>query len=203
MSNSEVVGITGGIGTGKSFVASIIRSLGFMVLDSDQIAHRILTCDQNAIDKLCHFFGEGIVKKDGAIDRKALGTLVFGHPDQLEKLNKILDPFLRQTILAELKSAPKPVFIEIPLLYELHYENYVDQVIVVFADDRIALDRIQKRDHLDFATANKKLCAQLPIKEKIKRTKYIVDTTQSNVLEQVIAILQKIDLMKEDKSEMS
>lgn len=144
MSNSEVVGITGGIGTGKSFVASIIRSLGFMVLDSDQIAHRILTCDQNAIDKLCHFFGEGIVKKDGAIDRKALGTLVFGHPDQLEKLNKILDPFLRQTILAELKSAPKPVFIEIPLLYELHYENYVDQVIVVFADDRIALDEFKK-----------------------------------------------------------
>ncbi|BDR56393.1 dephospho-CoA kinase [Xylocopilactobacillus apis] len=198
MSNSQIIGITGGIGTGKSYVGNIIRSLGFLVLDSDKIAHDVLN-ENKVIEIIENNFGAEVLTENGLINRKALGNIVFKNSLKLSLLNHLLDPYLRSAIINQLKVASKPVFIEIQLLYEQHYEEYLDQVIVIYADNQTAANRIQERDHVNLDFAKKKISSQMPISEKIKKADYVIDTTKNNVKEQVIDFLNKIDLLKVNK----
>lgn len=198
MPANKVIGLTGGIGTGKSFVGNILTSLGFLVIDADQVAHEILDYDQRAILSLKKFFGEQIITKTGSVDRSILGSIVFNDHNELAKLNETLEPYIRKAIIKRIETAPKPLFFEIQLLFERNYDQYVDQVIVVYADNDTAAKRIQQRDKVDLKTAQLKILSQMPIEEKVEKADYLIDTTKVNVREQIGSVLKQIGLYKED-----
>lgn len=195
MSSPQIIGITGGIGTGKTFVCKIIANYGFSVLNSDKIAHQVLNKNKQVIDIVKKNFGTQVIAADGSIDRKKLGQIVFKDFSKLKILNHILDSYLKEAIFKEVQKAPKPVFIEIPLLYEQNYQSRLDQVIVVYADDLTAIKRIQKRDHIDKQFAIKKVKSQMSIRKKMKMTKYLINTADPQVQKQVHLILQELKLI--------
>lgn len=194
MSDSQVIGITGGIGTGKTYVCKIIAKMGFPVLNSDQIAHRVLRQNWQAIKAIKRHFGSQVITSDGVVNRQKLGLIVFQNPPELKILNQILAPYLRIAILDQINNAPKPVFIEIPLLYEQNYQNILDQVIVVYADNLTAAKRIQVRDQISKKMAINKIESQMPIEEKVKMTKYRIDTTKNQISEQIRSVLEDLRL---------
>lgn len=194
MSDSQVIGITGGIGTGKTYVCKIIAKMGFPVLNSDQIAHRVLRQNWQAIKAIKRHFGSQVITSDGVVNRQKLGLIVFQNPPELKILNQILTPYLRIAILDQINTAPKPVFIEIPLLYEQNYQNILDQVIVVYADNLTAAKRIQVRDQISKKMAINKIESQMPIEEKVKMTKYRIDTTKNQISEQIRSVLEDLRL---------
>lgn len=194
MSDSQVIGITGGIGTGKTYVCKIIAKMGFPVLNSDQIAHRVLRQNWQAIKAIKRHFGSQVITSDGVVNRQKLGLIVFQNPPELKILNQILAPYLRIAILDQINTAPKPVFIEIPLLYEQNYQNILDQVIVVYADNLTAAKRIQVRDQISKKMAINKIESQMPIEEKVKMTKYRIDTTKNQISEQIRSVLEDLRL---------
>lgn len=177
-----VLGLTGGIATGKSTVAAEFRRHGCPVVDADEVAREIVEPGRPALREIVAAFGEGVLRKDGTLDRKTLGDLVFNDQQQLAKLNAIDHPYLRAAIedaLAAAKAtAAKVVVGEIPLLYETHYEGSFDGVAVVTVPPTMQLERLMARDDLTQAQAQARIAAQMPLAEKIARADFIIDNSQ-------------------------
>src|SRR5688572_21949397 len=128
------IGLTGGIGSGKSTVAKALRSKAFTVIDADEMARRAVEPKSQGLDEIVQAFGQKILKPDGSLDRKSLGMMVFSDPSQLEKLEKIIHPHIQALVKAErarLSGKGGLLFYDIPLLYEKSMESQFDSVVVV------------------------------------------------------------------------
>ena len=173
-----IVGLTGGIAMGKTTISQFLKSKAIPVVDADQIAHEILTVDEVKV-KLMDTFGESILDKNQNIDRRKLGPIVFNDQRQLEKLNIIVQPYIRTEIVRQLDtfSASKVVVLDAPVLFEQGYEKMVDYLLVIKTSAQIQVERLMQRDSLNEIDAQKRIQAQMPIEEKVKKADIVIDTS--------------------------
>jgi dephospho-CoA kinase len=144
-----VVGLTGGIGSGKSTVSAIFESLGVPVIDADQLAHQLVEPGQSALDEIRNTFGERCIKPDGQLDRAFIRQRVFSNNEKKQKLEEILHPRIRNRILAWITAQNTPYcVVVIPLLLESGQSNLVDRILVVDATENEQLKRVAARDRL-------------------------------------------------------
>ncbi|MBF7137496.1 dephospho-CoA kinase [Pediococcus pentosaceus] len=173
-----IVGLTGGIAMGKTTISQFLKSKAIPVVDADQIAHEILTVDEVKV-KLMDTFGESILDKNQNIDRRKLGPIVFNDQRQLEKLNIIVQPYIRTEIVRQLDtfSASKVVVLDAPVLFEQEYEKMADYLMVIKTSAQIQVERLMQRDSLNEIDAQKRIQAQMPIEEKVKKADIVIDTS--------------------------
>lgn len=186
-----VLGITGGIATGKSSVVQHFIDLGFPVVDADIIAHHLLDKNTPAYKEVVKVFGSEILQENGEINRQALGALVFNHPDKLKQLDELMAPFLQESILAAIKQASqnqKLVVVDVPLMYEKGYDEWMDQVAVVYCTPEQQIKRLMQRNQLTEKEATQRIDSQLPIEMKKLLAEVVFDN--SNDLTQTI---QQVD----------
>lgn len=179
---SVVLGLTGGIATGKSTVVHVFKNLGFPVVDADIIAREVVEPGTPGLSEIVSFFGTEILNSDGALNRKKLGTIIFSDVEKRSVLNKILSPFIKKRILDEIeakKNETPLVIVDIPLLYEGGYDKFVDQVAVVYVPGKVQLIRLMTRDHLSEKEALERIRSQMPIEEKKKSADIVFDNQQS------------------------
>ncbi|MCI1985716.1 MAG: dephospho-CoA kinase [Lactobacillus sp.] len=183
-----LLGLTGGIATGKSTVAAAFKNAGYPVVSADVIAREIVAPGQPALAKIVARFGEGVLLADGHLNRQALGKIVFADAQALADLNAIDRPYLRQAILAalaEAKASGKAIVVgEIPLLFESHFEAVFDGVAVVTLPPHLQLARLMARDGLDAAAARQRINAQMPLAEKIAKADFLLDNSQGPTVRQ-------------------
>ena len=177
----KVIGLTGGIGTGKSSVAGFFREKGVPVIDLDEIVHELQRPGKQVYRRIVEEFGESILNSDGTINRKLLGKIVFSDRSKLEKLNSIVHPAVIEKlkdILMKYQSAGQEMLVvEVPLLYEVGLEKLFDHVVVVYAPEEIQIERIMKRDGLSREEALSRIRNQLSIEEKRRRADVVIDNS--------------------------
>jgi len=175
------IGLTGGIGMGKSKAAEILSRFGLPIYSADAAVHRLIARNGAAVLKIARLF-PGAVKK-GAVDRAALGRHVFGKPKELKKLEAILHPLVRKEETLFLQGAhragARAAVLEIPLLFETGGEKRCDIVLCVTAPKNIQMKRVMQRPGMDAAKFRAIVKMQMPDLEKRRRADYIVDTGKS------------------------
>lgn len=179
-----VIGLTGGIASGKSVVVNEFKRLGAKVIDADRIAHQVLQVNQKVKKEVIHSFGKEILKKNKAIDRKKLGKIVFADKKKLSLLNRIIHP----PVITEIKKciiryqSPnthyRVVILDAPLLFEAKITNLADIIIVVFASRELQLQRLRERNKLTQKEAEQRIYAQGEIRKKIKFADFVIKNTQ-------------------------
>lgn len=175
-----VIGITGGLASGKSLVTKEFKRLGAMVVDADIISRQVSAKDGDAYADIVKEFGEAILKEDGSIDRKALGAIVFSDRDKLKKLNAITHPRIIKRIRAEvqrlkMESPDAVIAVDAALLIETGLNREMDAVIVVFADEPERIQRSVKRDNITEADARQRSDAQMNLKEKAAMADFVIE----------------------------
>lgn len=175
-----VIGITGGLASGKSLVTKEFKRLGAMVVDADIISRQVSAKDGEAYADIVKEFGQGILKEDGSIDRKALGGIVFSNRDKLKKLNSITHPRIIKLIRAEVQrlkteSPDAVIAVDAALLIETGLNRDMDAVIVVYADEAERIQRSVKRDNITEADARQRLQAQMNLSEKAAMADFVID----------------------------
>ncbi|MDD3591348.1 MAG: dephospho-CoA kinase [Sulfurovum sp.] len=175
MAFEHAIVLTGGIATGKSTVAKIFAARGFEIIDADRIAHEVLDAQHERIAEL---FGEGFVR-EGKVDRKALGALVFADEGKRRALEALLHPLIYREIEKEaqkLDALGKPYLVDIPLFFETN-RYPIRRSLVVYTTKAQQLERLMQRDGYDAQNAQQRIDAQLPIDEKRDRATYLIDNT--------------------------
>jgi len=179
LSGMKVIGLTGGIGSGKSTVVRFLTGLGAIVVDADRIGHEVLEKDGEARRQVIDSFGQNIVAHDGRIDRKKLGNIVFSNSEALSRLNHIMHPRISQAVEAQLERYRRQgvavVVIEAPLLVEAGWATKVDQVWITTAPEAVILKRLE-RSGLSRTEAMARIRSQLPDRERIKQADVVIDT---------------------------
>ncbi len=174
----RLVGLTGGIASGKSTLAAALRDLGAPVIDADAISRGVVRKGSPALEEIARGFGRVLLGPDGELDRKAMAALVFADPAERARLEAIVHPAVRAGVAAEtarLAAAGHDLaFYDVPLLFERGLEAEVDCVVVVHAPRGVQLARLQARDGMTRAEAEARLDAQLPIDEKARRADVVV-----------------------------
>lgn len=174
----KIIGLTGGIASGKSTVAKILEDFGAVVIDADQLARQAVMPGEPAYQEIRREFGEGVIGKDGLLDRSALGAAVFADPGLRKRLEEITHPQIRKLAekrLLELKkNGAKAAFYMAPLLYEVGLDNKMDEVWVVYVKEETQLRRLVERDRFSEAEAKRRIASQMPIEEKRKRAKVVI-----------------------------
>lgn len=172
-----VIGLTGGIATGKSTVTNILRKLGAWVIDADALAHAVLAPGTPAVEEVAEAF-PGVVR-DGIIDRAALAEIIFSDERARARLNSIVHPRVRHLMRESLEEAAlaghRIAVLDVPLLIEGGLHRQVDEVWVVYVDEEEQLRRLMERNGVDRATAWKRIRAQMPIEEKVKYADVVID----------------------------
>lgn len=171
-----IIGITGGIATGKSTVTNMLIKRGYKVIDADMIAREVVEIGKPAYYEIVSHFGEEILEDDKSINRKKLGKLIFSDSKSREKLNEIVHPRIYEVIEAKLKSICNDnllIFLDIPLLFETisntkKYGFKFDEIWMVYADEDIQLKRLMNRDNIDEDEALMKIRAQMSLEDKKK-----------------------------------
>lgn len=180
----KIIGLTGGIASGKSTVSRALRELGAIVIDADEVAHTIMEPGKPAWEDIIEHFGSGVLYADQTIDREKLGAIVFNNPERLQVLNQITHPRVGEQfkqMIKDIKSqqADAVLFIEVPLLYETHMDRICDEVWVVWVDEETQIQRLMKRDGLSREDALKRIDAQMSLDEKAKRADVVIDNSFS------------------------
>lgn len=202
----KIIGITGGIGSGKSSVSKILSEQGGYIIDADKINHEIMKKNSLAYYEIINYFGKDILYENGEIDRKKLGQLVFGnketHKENLKTLEKINHKYvIKETfnIILRLNKTDheyKFIVIDAPLLVEARLHNLCDKVIVVYASQKIAIDRIIKRDNASHEQALARINNQTSFEELKKHADYILynNRTFKHLKEKVLDILSDMKI---------
>lgn len=175
------IGITGGIGSGKSTVTEYLISLGFHVLDADMAARELVYPDSPVIQELVEAFGVNILNTNGNLDRKKLADIVFSDAEKKSTLDSIMHKRIIERLLekAEALKDEKIIFFDVPLLFEVGFERYLDRVWVVDADIEIRIKRVMKRDGSDRDLIVKRIAYQLDRKERISKADHILSNNGS------------------------
>jgi dephospho-CoA kinase len=175
----KIIGLTGGIASGKSLVATILVKKGVTVIDADQLARRVVEPGTEPYNKIIETFGENIVCSDSTIDSKALGTIIFHDPDARKQLERITHPAIKilaeELLEEEKRKGTSIVFYVVPLLLEAGMSSTVDEVWVVCVDEEKQIERLMKRDGIPREEALRKIAAQMPLDEKAAYADVIID----------------------------
>ena len=177
-----LVGLTGGVASGKSFAADIFKNLGAKIIDFDVIAREIVKNGSDALKEISGLFGSAVILKDGSLDRKALSKIIFNDTEARKELENILHPLIFSAYTLELeniiKTAPDSVVMPvIPLLFELNLEKLFHKTVLVYSSREQQLSRLLKRDNIDEAHAKALMASQLPIDTKLCRASIVIRNT--------------------------
>lgn len=192
------IGLTGGIASGKSWVASQLRELGFRVVNADLLGHQLIEPGQAAYEEVVREFGKEILRPDRSVDRKKLGAIVFADSSKLAKLNSILHPRIEEAINEQFEKWQSEgvhgaAFVEAALLIEAGMHKRLDGLVVVWCRPEDQITRLLARG-LTEEEARRRIALQLPTEEKLKHATYTIDTsgTMQYSQEQVAALAEKL-----------
>lgn len=180
-----IVGLTGGIASGKSTVAEMFKNKGAVVLDADSAAKEVVSVEEPAWKEIVDYFGGDILLRDRNIDRKKLGDIVFNNPEARDKLNSIVHPrviekFVKET--EELKNKNKPpeaLIYDVPLLVEAGMHQAADVVVLVYTSPEVQKQRLAERDGFSGEEIDARLSSQMPLEEKKKYADYTINNDGS------------------------
>jgi len=179
----KVIGLTGGIGSGKSTVSLFLAELGAAIIDTDKVGHTVLEPDSEAWQQVVAAFGRQILKPNREIDRKKLGKIVFGSAKALSRLNRIMHPQICGVVKAQLEQYRRQgidvVVVEAPLLMEAGWTSLVDEVWVTLAPEATVLKRLEEGMGLSKAESQARIRSQLPAKERVKHADVVISTDSS------------------------
>lgn len=174
-----ILGLTGGIATGKSTVSRYFSDKGYAVVDADVVARRVVEPGTEGLANIVAHFGTEIIQKDGTLNREKLGVMIFSDAEKRETLNNLLSAQIRRTIMADtatLVNANQPLIVlDIPLLYEAGYETHCDAVMVVYTTEAVQLERLMARNNLTEEEALNRIASQEPIETKKDRADIVID----------------------------
>ncbi len=177
----KVIGLTGGIGTGKSTVAGMLRQLGATVIDADRATREVQARGSEGLRRIVEEFGPETLKPDGELDRERLGALVFRDREARERLNRIVHPLVRTWMAKRLAEAhergDRVAVLDIPLLFETRGTAGLDSVILVYAPEEVQLHRLVHLRGMTEDQARERIAAQLPIEEKRRMADHVILNT--------------------------
>ena len=190
----KVIGLTGGIASGKSTVSNYLKSIELTVIDADQIAREIVDIGQPALEEISMTFGKEILNEDGSLNRKVLGKIVFSNEKLLKKLNKITHPRIINEIINRIELYKKNrknsiVFVDAALLIEMNMRQLVDEIWLIKVDKETQRKRLMDRDGSRFAEAESRINAQMSMEEKVKYADVVIDN--NNGIDYLYAQIQK------------
>ncbi len=191
-----IIGLTGGLGCGKSEVAKILKKRGLMVISADEVAHHLLEEDF-VKSRIREIFGEVVFTPNGKVDRKKLAGIVFSDEERLHKLNSILHPLIRRVINAEIAKARERgenLVVEIPLLLESKGAYDVDVIVVVSAPLNKVIKRLKEKRGWSEEEIKRRLSKQMPLKQKERLADHVIrnDGTLADLEAKVNALLEKL-----------
>ncbi len=176
----KVIGLTGGIGSGKSTVSQFLAELGAVILNADEVGHEAFKPDTELWRQVVAAFGRQIVTPDGNIDRKKLGDMVFGNAESLSRLNQIMHPRMYDMVKAQLEEyrqqGTRVVVLEAPLLLEAGWNSLVDEVWVTAASGAAVLKRLEERSGMSQAESLTRIRSQLPSAERVSHADVVIST---------------------------
>lgn len=195
----QVIGLTGGIATGKSTVSAILKNAGAVIIDADRIARRVVKKNLPAYRQILAHFGESVLLPDGEINRAALGNLIFSDSRKKQLLNSIVHPHVQKETDRQLRHIAKKkpnalVILDIPLLLEAGMRKDFSEVIVVYAPEHIQIKRLMERDHISQEDALARIRSQMPIEKKKSLATMVIDNSGpiEDTRKQTLEILQRL-----------
>ena len=191
-----ILGITGGIATGKTAVSNILKEMNFEIIDTDIISREVIKLPK-IIQSIQNEFGSSVIN-NGAVDRRLLREVIFNDKEKVKKLNNIMHPTIIEKTKFEinrLQTSKKPVIVVIPLLFETNLEYLVDSILLITADYDKQIERIMKRDNSTKINAENIIASQMPLGEKIKRSNYVIENngTYDELKEKVLIFLKTLN----------
>lgn len=192
-----IIGLTGGIASGKTLVAAELKRLGAYIIDADEIARALVVPGLPTYEDIVKEFGNGILNIDKTINRKALGKLVFSNPKFLNKLNQITHPVILDEISRTInvikdKYTGVMIVIDAALLIEVGFYKQIDKVIVVYTDEKTQINRLVMRDNLTVEEAMGRIVSQMPLNEKLKYADFVINNIKGKQKEEIKVEVNKI-----------
>lgn len=180
----KVIGLTGGIASGKSTVSELLSVFGFKVVDADKAAREAVKKGSKGLAQVREVFGDEAIDENGEMNRRYMGDLVFNHPEKRLELNAIIHPIVRDIMEEEKQEYLKQgynVIMDIPLLFENELENTVDEVWVVYTSESIQMDRLMQRNNLSLEDAKARVYSQISIDKKSRMADHVIDNLGDNL----------------------
>lgn len=178
-----VIGLTGGIASGKSTVSNMFRNQGIRIIDADKISRDVVEIGEPAYQQIVKTFGQDIILDDQTINREKLGAIIFSNDKNRQQLNEIVHPAVRKEMLKqkqeEKERNAKQVVLDIPLLFESKLTHMVDVTVLVYVDEQTQLKRLMNRNGYSKEEAMMRIQSQLPLKEKVKLADVIINNNGS------------------------
>ncbi|HDL8985201.1 TPA: dephospho-CoA kinase [Staphylococcus aureus] len=174
----KVIGLTGGIASGKSTVSELLSVFGFKVVDADKAAREAVKNGSKGLAQVREVFGDEAIDENGEMNRRYMGDLVFNHPEKRLELNAIIHPIVRDIMEEEKQEYLKQgynVIMDIPLLFENELENTLDEVWVVYTSESIQMDRLMQRNNLSLEDAKARVYSQISIDKKSRMADHVID----------------------------
>lgn len=195
---AKIIGITGGIASGKSTVTDFLRQQGYQVIDADQVVHELQEPGGRLYQALLSAFGSAILQEDGRLDRPKLGAMIFGNPELLAQSSQLQNEIIREELAGRrdlLAETEDIFFMDLPLLFELQYEDWFDQIWLVDVTEETQISRLMARNALSLEEAEKRIAAQLSLQEKRRRADVLIDNNgpREATRQQVCDALQKLE----------
>lgn len=199
----KIIGITGGIASGKSTVTNFLRQKGFQVVDADAVVHQLQKPGGRLYQVLVQHFGQEILSENGELNRPLLASFIFSNPEEQEWSKQTQGEIIREELAAlreQLAQTEAIFFMDIPLLFEQGYANWFDETWLVYVDRDVQVERFMKRDHLSLEVADSRLAAQWSLEEKTKLASHILDNNGSRdqLVSQVVKLLEGGDSCARD-----
>ena len=199
----KIIGITGGIASGKSTVTNFLRQKGFEVVDADALVHQLQKSGGRLYQILVEHFGEKILLENGELNRPLLASLIFSNSEEQEWSKETQGQIIREelgSLRDKLAQTEDLFFMDIPLLFEQEYASWFDETWLVYVSRDTQLDRLMKRDYLTIEDAQARLASQWPLEEKKRLASHILDNNGSReqMLSQVTSLLQGGDTLERD-----
>ena len=195
----KIIGITGGIASGKSTVTEFLRQKGFQVVDADAVVHQLQKPGGRLYQVLVEHFGEKILLENGELNRPLLGSLIFSNPEEQEWSKITQGEIIREELAAlrnHLAQTEALFFMDIPLLFEQNYASWFDETWLVYVNRDVQLERLMKRDQISKEAAESRLNSQWPLERKISLASHSLDNNgnQEQLIAQVVQLLDEMCL---------
>jgi dephospho-coA kinase len=195
----KIIGITGGIASGKSTVTEFLRQKGFQVVDADAVVHQLQKPGGRLYQVLVEHFGEKVLLENGELNRPLLASLIFSNPEEQEWSKRTQGEIIREELAAlrnQFAQTEALFFMDIPLLFEQNYASWFDETWLVYVNRDVQLERLMKRDQISKEAAESRLNSQWPLERKISLASHSLDNNgnQEQLIAQVVQLLEEMCL---------
>ena len=195
----KIIGITGGIASGKSTVTEFLRQKGFQVVDADAVVHQLQKPGGRLYQVLVEHFGEKILLENGELNRPLLASLIFSNPEEQEWSKRTQGEIIREELAAlrnQFAQTEALFFMDIPLLFEQNYASWFDETWLIYVNRDVQLERLMKRDQISKEAAESRLNSQWPLERKISLASHSLDNNgnQEQLIAQVVQLLEEMCL---------